>query len=124
MTYGQPNGPVEPGNQGSGTPYPNLAQYQPISPEGAPPRYFGWALAITIIGVVPFCSPISVVAGVVALVYSGQVRQKWISGDIQGALSASRKTKIWAIVATVVEALLVVSVIIYILVSSIQGTSS
>lgn len=125
MTYGQPTG--ESGDSAyqsgptAGGSWPIKPVPQPPPGEQPPPRYLEWALIVTILAVVPFCSPIGIVAGIVALVYSGQVRPKWYAGDFAGAAAASRKTKIWAGVATGIEVLFVVGAAIYIIVDSTTG---
>jgi len=60
-------------------------------PQSPPPNYLVFAILTTI-----FCCQI---LGIVSIIYAAQVNSKWSSGDIEGALSASRNAKIWAWVA-------------------------
>jgi len=56
-----------------------------------PPNYLVFAILTTI-----FCCQI---LGIVSIVYAAQVNSRWNSGDIQGAMDASRNAKLWAWVA-------------------------
>ena len=55
-----------------------------------PPNYLVFAILATI-----FCCQI---LGIVSIV-SAQVNSKWTSGDIQGAMDASKNAKLWAWIA-------------------------
>lgn len=56
-----------------------------------PPNYLVFAILTTI-----FCCQ---VLGIVSIVFAAQVNSRWNSGDIQGALDASRNAKLWAWIA-------------------------
>ena len=56
-----------------------------------PPNYLVFAILTTI-----FCCQI---LGIVSIVFAAQVNSRWNSGDIQGALDASRNAKMWAWIA-------------------------
>jgi hypothetical protein len=56
-----------------------------------PPNYLVFAILVTI-----FCCQI---LGIVSIVFAAQVNSKWNSGDIQGALDASKNAKLWAWIA-------------------------
>ncbi|HPE77482.1 MAG TPA: CD225/dispanin family protein [Draconibacterium sp.] len=56
-----------------------------------PPNYLVFAILTTI-----FCCQI---LGIVSIVFAAQVNSKWNSGDIQGALEASKNAKLWAWIA-------------------------
>ena len=60
-------------------------------PQGPPPNYLVWAILTTI-----FCCQI---LGIVSIVFAAQVNSRWNSGDIQGALDASKNAKLWAWIA-------------------------
>ena len=65
---------------------------QNFQPTGTPPpNYLVFAILTTI-----FCCQI---LGIVSIVFAAQVNSKWNSGDIQGALDASRNAKLWAWIA-------------------------
>jgi len=55
------------------------------------PNYLVQSILVTLLCCVPF--------GIVAIVYSAQVNGKVQSGDIQGAMNASRKAKMWGWIA-------------------------
>jgi hypothetical protein len=56
-----------------------------------PPNYLVFAILTTI-----FCCQI---LGIVSIVFAAQVNSRWNSGDIQGALDASKNAKLWAWIA-------------------------
>jgi len=56
-----------------------------------PPNYLAFAILTTI-----FCCQI---LGIVSIVFAAQVNSRWNSGDIQGALDASKNAKLWAWIA-------------------------
>ena len=65
---------------------------QDFQPSGTPPpNYLVFAILTTI-----FCCQI---LGIVSIVFAAQVNSKWNSGDIQGALNASKNAKLWAWIA-------------------------
>jgi hypothetical protein len=65
-----------------------LLQQQQQTP---PPNYLVFAILTTI-----FCCQI---LGIVSIVFAAQVNSRWNSGDIQGALDASKNAKLWAWIA-------------------------
>ena len=60
-------------------------------PQSPPPNYLVFAILTTI-----FCCQI---LGIVSIVFAAQVNSRWNSGDIQGALDASKNAKLWAWIA-------------------------
>jgi hypothetical protein len=58
-----------------------------------------WGLSITSLF---FSLFVLFIPGVVAMVYSAQVQQKWDRGDADGAARASKNAQIWGIVGIVV----------------------
>jgi len=56
-----------------------------------PPNYLVFAILTTI-----FCCQI---LGIVSIVFAAQVNSRWNSGDVQGALDASKNAKLWAWIA-------------------------
>ena len=60
-------------------------------PQTPPPNYLVFAILTTI-----FCCQI---LGIVSIVFAAQVNSRWNSGDIQGALDASKNAKLWAWIA-------------------------
>src|SRR5262249_1513646 len=83
---------------------------------GTPPSYMAWAIIVTVIGAL--CCLFGCIPGIVSIVFAGQVNSKWTMGDVDGAMSASRNARIWAIVATVVEALALVGAIAWIIIAA------
>ena len=65
-----------------------LEQQPQQKPQIPPPNYLVWAILTTILCCLPF--------GIVSIVYAAQVNSKWVAGDYDGALSASKNAKIWA----------------------------
>jgi len=59
--------------------------------QSPPPNYLVFAILTTI-----FCCQI---LGIVSIVFAAQVNSKWHSGDIQGAIDASKNAKLWAWIA-------------------------
>ena len=78
-------------------------QNQPNQPsQPKPPNY----LALAIISTIICCLPL----GVVSIIFSTQVNSKYVAGDYEGALKASKNAKLFWILAAVVG---VVVAIIY-----------
>ncbi len=67
----------------------NVQQLQ--HPQTPPPNYLVFAILTTI-----FCCQI---LGIVSIVFAAQVNSRWNSGDIPGALDASKNAKLWAWIA-------------------------
>ena len=61
--------------------------------ETPPPNYLVFAILTTI-----FCCQ---VFGIVSIIFAAMVNSKWVSGDKEGALQASKNAKTWAIVALI-----------------------
>ncbi len=66
-------------------------QQQFQQPQTPPPNYLVFAILTTI-----FCCQI---LGIVSIVFAAQVNSRWNSGDLQGALDASKNAKLWAWIA-------------------------
>lgn len=68
----------------------------PVGPPASepPPSNLVWAILTTVLCCLPF--------GIVSIVFAAQVNSKWATGDFSGAQEASRKARLWAIVAAVV----------------------
>jgi len=60
-------------------------------PQTPPPNYLVFAILSTL-----FCCQI---LRIVSIVFAAQVNSRWNSGDIQGALDASKNAKLWAWIA-------------------------
>lgn len=69
-----------------GTPVPQFAP--PGAPGATVPNYLVQAILVTLCCCLP--------AGVVAIIYAAQVNSKLATGDVAGAMSASRNAKIWS----------------------------
>ena len=63
----------------------------PAVPVQRIPNYLAQSILVTLFCCVPF--------GIVSIVYSAQVNGKVQAGDIQGALNASQKAKMWGWIA-------------------------
>lgn len=66
-------------------------QQQFQQPQTPPPNYLVFGILTTI-----FCCQI---LGIVSIVFAAQVNSRWNSGDLQGALDASKNAKLWAWIA-------------------------
>lgn len=79
-----------------------MTQYPPPPPAGNPPPY-GYStppsnyLVWSILSTIFCCIPV----GIVSIVFSTKVNGRWAAGDAAGAQDASRKAKLWAIIAAV-----------------------
>ncbi|MFI0355839.1 CD225/dispanin family protein [Actinomadura sp. 9N407] len=95
------------------TPPPSDAGgYPQASPP--PPNNLVWAILTTIFCCLP--------AGVVSIVFAAQVNSKWQAGDYQGAMSASKNAKTWAIVAAVAGLIFSAIYAVFLLVASSNST--
>lgn len=65
-----------------------------------PPSNLVWAILTTILCCIP--------AGIVSIVYAAQVGGRWATGDHAGAADASRKARLWAVIAAVLGLLTLV----------------
>jgi hypothetical protein len=97
------------------TPLPPQQQYAPAQP----PQYYGyqqpgypvavqkpsayWPLSIIAV-------LLSLVFGIIAIVYSAQVNTRWNAGDIAGAKSASKKAMIFGIIGVAVGVIVIIAV--------------
>lgn len=61
---------------------------------GEPSTYLWQAIVVTVLCCIPF--------GIPAIVFSTKVKPAYLAGDYAGALEASKKAKMWCIVALVV----------------------
>lgn len=78
---------------------------------GKPPStYRAWAITAVVCGVL-FSLIIGLPCGLVALSNSRRVQSAWQMGDMQRAAKASKRARIWAIAATVFDALGLILVI-------------
>ncbi len=59
-----------------------------VNPQNPPPNYLVWGILTTILCCLPF--------GIISIVYAASVNSKWISGDYEGAMRASKNAKLWA----------------------------
>jgi hypothetical protein len=73
--------------------YPPSGEFGPPPYEAPIPNYLWQSIVVTLLCCLP--------AGVAAIVYATRVRGRQQRGDVQGALDASQKAKIWCIVALV-----------------------
>jgi hypothetical protein len=102
---GQAPGPYGGGQQ----PYGGDQQYVPYGScygqppaSGRPPTHLPLAVVSLL-----FCWP----ASIVAIIYASQVKNKWLRGDQQGALNASKRARTWAIVSFAVGILAIIYLI-------------
>jgi hypothetical protein len=86
-----------------------------------PPTYLIWA-RIAAVGGVLFSLILGLPSALIAQNHGRQVRVQWEAGNQQAALTASRKARTWSIVATVLDALGIVLIIV--VVSSSGSTSN
>ena len=124
---GAPPPPPPPGG-GFGTPPPPPGYQQPqggfgqpayATPGGYPQpgygqqvsNYMGMAIAALVVGFL--CSCLGVIPGIVSVVFASQVNGKVSTGDIGGAMQASKNAKTWATIAFIVTGVLFVLGIIF-----------
>src|SRR5215469_5292125 len=101
--YGQPGY----GQPGYGQPGSGPAGYFPpgyaAGPAGQePPNYLAWA-RIAAIGGVLFSLILGFPTAMIALQYARKVRPNWQAGNVQAAITVSRKARTWAIVSTILD---------------------
>jgi hypothetical protein len=112
--FGQPPGYGQPASYGQQPPGPQPYGSTPYgSPAAPPPTNLTLALVSLL-----FCWP----ASIVAIIYASQVKSKWLRGDQQGAMTASKRARTWAIVSVVVGILVIIYW--YTVVRPAAGTSS
>ena len=94
-----------PASDPSMPPTPPPPPLPPVAPPpGQPvPNHLVWAIIATVLGFC-LCRP-SVIAGIVAIVFSSKVNTLLAQGDIAGAQRASNTAKTWCIVTTVLAAI-------------------
>ncbi|HVG31635.1 MAG TPA: CD225/dispanin family protein [Pyrinomonadaceae bacterium] len=83
--------------------------WTPPPPPAAPPANIPNYLVPAIISTICCCLP----AGIVSIIFATQVNSKLKAGDIQGAMDASAKAKMWFIIA--IAAGVIVNVLVTIL---------
>ena len=142
MSYGQFPGGKQDGPAGQGPvfgappPYPGQADYsqadysqagygQPgygMLPPGPPPRtYRAWGIIATICGVL-FNLILGLPAALIGRRHGRKAAGLWASGDVQAAITASRRARAWLIAATVLDAIgLILSVALIAQASSSQS---
>jgi len=104
---GQPSYGYQP--QYDAYPGPAAPQYGAWQPH--PPDYRAWAIA-AVVGGVLFSLLIGMPLGLLAQRNSRQVRARWESGDLDGAIKASRSARSWAIASMVFDVLGLLLVIV------------
>ncbi|HUC57355.1 MAG TPA: CD225/dispanin family protein [Streptosporangiaceae bacterium] len=87
-----------------------------------PPSYLIWA-RIAAVGGVLFNLILGLPAALVATSYARKVRQHWETGNAQAALSASKTARTWAIIATVLDVLGIVLLVVILTQSSSSGSN-
>jgi Interferon-induced transmembrane protein len=115
------------GTPGYGAPDPGLPGYGTtgygtpgfgVPPAGQrPPTYLIWA-RVAAVGGVLFNLILGLPSALIAQHHGRQVRIQWEAGNQPGALSASRKARTWSIVATVLDALGIVLVVVVVISSA------
>jgi Interferon-induced transmembrane protein len=104
--YGAP-----PPGYGAPPPYEGGAGYGYGAPAGAkPPTYRGLSITAAVVGVF-FSLIFGLPCGIVASVYGRRVDTAWAAGDAAGAATASRRARIWLIVAGVFDAISIIAFI-------------
>jgi DNA-binding transcriptional regulator LsrR (DeoR family) len=95
------------------------------APPGVPPNtYRGWGIAASIGGVL-FNLILGFPAALIARRYSKKVTELWARGDVQAAISASRKARSWLIASIVLDALgLILTIVVFAAASTSQGDFS
>ena len=104
------------GYSGAPPPYPGQDPGQPgygMLPPGPPPRrYRAWGIIAAICGVL-FNIILGLPAALIGSRHGKKVTELWASGDVPGAISASRKARTWLIASTVLDVIgLIVSVVL------------
>ena len=79
---------------------------------GPPPNYLVPAILVTLFCCLP--------AGIVSIIFATQVNSKFASGDVQGAMNASKNAKLWTMVGA---GLGLVVIVIYIIIAVIGAAS-
>ena len=118
MSYGHSPGEEQENPAGKGPgfgaplPYPGQPGYGMLPP-GPPPRtYRAWGIIAAICGVL-FNIILGLPAALIGSRHGKKATGLWASGDVQGAISASRKARTWLIASTVLDVIgLIVSVVL------------
>lgn len=71
---------------------------------GPPPNYLVPAILVTLFCCLP--------GGIVSIIFATQVNSKYASGDIQGAMNASKNAKMWTMISAGIG---VVIILIYVI---------
>ena len=104
----------------------SVPQYPPMPPQGYPQQgnppqgqppqnYLAWAIVATIL----CCWPL----GIPAIIFATQVNTKWMQGDYQGAMDASKKAKNFSIWSAVAAAALVVVYVLFFVIIGISAST-
>src|ERR1700753_3728814 len=104
MSYGDhPGGEQEYGTgQAFGAPPSRLDQPGYGQPGSMPRTYRACGIVAVICGV-PLNPILGVPTAIVGLRCGGEVRRLWASGDVQGAVSASRRARAWLIASGLLD---------------------
>jgi hypothetical protein len=116
MSYGNP--PGYGGGYGQQPPPGGGYGQQPQGGGGyqtPPPNHLVWAI-ITL-----FCCQI---LGIVSVIFAAQVNGKFQQGDYAGAVDASNKAKMFAMIGTILGVVQVIGIIIYIIVVGVAVSSN
>jgi hypothetical protein len=90
--------------------YPGQPGY--ASPGAPPPTYRAWGITATVCGVL-FNLILGLPTALIARRYSKKVTELWARGDVQAAISASRKARAWLIASIVLDVIgLILSVVV------------
>lgn len=95
-------------------PFDNSNEYNPnfgaSQPQEVPESYLVWTILATVLCCVPF--------GAVGIYFSTRVQRYWQMGQYADAADASKKAKMWAIIAAVTGIVLAVA---YVVISFVFG---
>jgi predicted cobalt transporter CbtA len=120
---GEQEGPAGP-RPGFGAPHPHPDQPGYAPPGAPPPTYQAWVTAATICGVL-FNLILGLPTALIGRRYSRKVTGLWARGDVQAAISASRKARAWLIASIVLDVIgLALSVVLVVQAPSSQLSSS
>ncbi|HEX2745399.1 MAG TPA: CD225/dispanin family protein [Streptosporangiaceae bacterium] len=101
--YGQPGyGQPGYGQPGYGQPGYGQPGYGMLPPGPAPSTYRVWGIIAAICGVL-FNLILGLPAALIGRRHGQKVTELWASGNVQAAISASRKARTWLIVSTVLD---------------------
>lgn len=80
----------------------------------APPAYRAWGIVALICGVL-FNTVLGFPAALIGRRYGRQVPGLWANGDVQAAVSASRKARGWLIASTVLDAIGIIALVVIVM---------